>query len=455
MKNVLILFLYTLLFGLTTQTALSSEDRKKISLAGEWELLLQTNATDSCDKTGQLVFNDVIQLPGTTDTNKKGTLITDKSETTHLSREYKYVGKAWYKKRVTIPADWKNKQINLTLERTKPTKIWVDNNFAGSNDNISTPQVYNLTSLLTPGEHELIVLVDNGETVPRQLLSSSHAYTESTQTNWNGVIGTMELAAVSPLHIESLQVYPDAKQKIATVVITLSDPSLLKKSDQIELSAKAWNTAHAHQPKKYTQRIEQPSKEIRIAYPMGDDALCWSEFDPALYELTAVIPGHDQQRVHFGLRDFNANGTQFTINDQLTFLRGKHDACVFPITGHTPMDVESWQRYFRICKEYGINHCRFHSWCPPAACFLAADMEGIYLQPELPFWGSLQRKEEYLCQFLLKEGINIQKEYGNHASFVLFAIGNELSGDQEVMNEFIDQFRAIDNRHMYAYGSNN
>ena len=78
---------------------------------------------------------------------------------------------------------------------------------------------------------------------------------------------------------------------------------------------------------------------------MGDDALEWSEFSPTLYRLTANIQGEniqDSQSTTFGLRDFKAEGTQFNINGLTTFLRGKHDACVFPLTGHVPMDTAAF-----------------------------------------------------------------------------------------------------------------
>jgi hypothetical protein len=37
----------------------------------------------------------------------------------------------------------------------------------------------------------------------------------------------------------------------------------------------------------------------------------------------------------------------------------------------------------------------------------------------------------------------------------MFALGNELSGDQTVMNDFLKHFKSIDNRPLMAYGSNN
>ena len=39
-----------------------------------------------------------------------------------------------------------------------------------------------------------------------------------------------------------------------------------------------------------------------------------------------------------------------------------------------------------ICREYGLNHMRFHSWCPPEAAFEAADRLGIYIQAEANIW---------------------------------------------------------------------
>jgi len=137
--------------------------------------------------------------------------------------------------------------------------------------------------------------------------------------------------------------------------------------------------------------------------------LCfWSEFNPALYRLDVTFKGKkllDNTTLNFGMHKFSTQGTQFTINGIKTFLRGKHDACVFPLTGHPPMDVESWQKVFRIVKSYNINFYRFHSWTPPLAAFEAADIEGIYLQPELPFWGGFSKKREFRteCIFFSKK----------------------------------------------------
>lgn len=435
--------------------AQKEEVRGVIDLQGRWSFELDPEGTGIEQGFPTKTFTDFVALPGTTDTNKKGHPNTDNTQTTHLSRKYTYVGKAWYKREVNILKEWKNKDIMLFLERTKPTHVWVDGTLVGTNDNISTMQAYNLTDYLTPGKHEITIMVDNGESVPPQLLNNSHAYTESTQTNWNGIIGNIYLETKNKLHIADLQIYPNAKTKTVKVKVKIATPEKISKTTKLVLSAQAWNTTELHRIATSEYELDKTKDTYEFDYFLDDYALLWSEFHPHLYQLTVSIKGADRQIISFGLRDFTTKGSQFVINDQVTFLRGKHDACVFPLTAHTAMDIQTWRNYFQTAKSYGINHYRFHSWCPPKACFEAADMEGVYLQPELPFWGSLKKDDERLISFLTKEGINIQNAYGHHASFVMFALGNELSGDLEVMEQLTQTFRETDDRHLYAYGSNN
>ena len=96
--------------------------REFIDLSGQW--LFQLDPDSTLKATSK--FNDMVFLPGTTDTNRKGNAATKTDETTHLTRKYSYVGRAWYQVPVQIPETWKNKQIILFLERTKPTMVYVE-----------------------------------------------------------------------------------------------------------------------------------------------------------------------------------------------------------------------------------------------------------------------------------------------------------------------------------------
>ncbi|MEG1371032.1 MAG: glycoside hydrolase family 2 TIM barrel-domain containing protein [Mucinivorans sp.] len=436
---------------------LPTDTRKHISLEGKWGVGLDTTRAGFADNAYTLTFTDSLWLPGTTDIGKIGSYNADTNQTNFLSREYQFEGKTLYTKTVKIPSDWKGTSIRLFMERTKPTRIWIDGKAAGRNDDISTPQQYDLSTYLSPGTHTLAIEVDNAMAVPEKVFYSSHAYSSSTQTNWNGIIGDFYLESAPLCGIDYIQVYPDVARKQITVKVLFRTSGVTATKGQLSLYAEAFNSNTKHHTAVRTVDVNVNGEAQTFTLEMGEEALLWSEFTPALYRLSVSLrtnKGVDTEQTTFGLRTFEAKGTQFAINNKITFLRGKNDACVFPLTAHVAMDVDTWRHYFQVAKQYGINHYRFHSWCPPEACFQAADLEGIYLQPELPIWGVIEVQDKQLCDYLLKEGINLHKAYSNHASFVMFALGNEMGG-QQALSMLMDTLKKTDPRHLYAAGSNN
>lgn len=449
----------TLFFHFSCSNSVQPDTKNKLDLSGNWSLVLDSSSHTIQTLRGFPDGMDSMFLPGTTDLAKKGFYNTDRTETNYLSREYIFEGQAIYSKQVSIPAEWENTLIRLCMERTKPSKVFIDGIYIGENDNISTAQYYDLPLGLEIGEHTLSIVVDNRPTaVPGKVFHSSHAYSASTQTNWNGIIGEFYLESLPFNGIESVMITPDYESKKAFVNISFRQNSKNPTKGKITLQAEAQNTKKPYNAPTQTFDIECATTEQTFEFPLGSSAPTWSEFSPVFFKLTATWTGEDgtteQMQETFGLRSFKTKGKQFVINDKKTFLRGKHDACVFPLTGHTAMDVDTWRHYFQVAKSYGINHYRFHSWCPPKACFEAADIEGIYLQPELPIWGSIETSDTTLCNYLLKEGRNLHQAYGNHASFVMFALGNEMWGEK-ALTLLVDSLRNYDNRHLFAAGSNN
>ena len=460
MKNSikLVTLLLTAGFYSACTQQLPPDTRSRISLEGNWGLQLDTAGAGIAPDWLTKSCTDSLFLPGTTDMGKKGTYNTDMTLTTSLSREYVFEGKALYTKQVDIPEEWDGTSVRLVMERTKPTTIWIDGKEVGANNDISTAQQYDLSSYLFPGTHTVAILVDNGkQAVPEKVYGSSHAYSASTQTNWNGIIGDFYLESAPLCGIDEIQLYPDVAKKVVTARVTLRNPDKGVGKGILSFYAEAWNTDKQHKTPVQTVEVDWTKPEQELELALGDKALLWSEFTPSLYRFSVSLKTDqsvDTEQATFGLRDFKTKGRQFTMNGKTTFLRGKHDACVFPLIAHTAMDVETWRHYFQVAKQYGINHYRFHSWCPPEACFEAADIEGIYLQPELPIWGNIDIDDTELCDYLLKEGRNLHRAYSNHASFVMFGLGNEMSGE-EGLAMLIQTFKKEDNRHIYSSGSNN
>ncbi|MCV9387014.1 sugar-binding domain-containing protein [Reichenbachiella ulvae] len=430
----------------------NSDLRNRINLRGSWQFALDTAKIGIKEGWYRQNLTDSIQLPGTTDSNQKGLLNTD-TTTKHLNRIYKYEEAAWYQKKLVIPESFRDQSIHIHFERSKCSEVWIDDLKIGESKLLQSPQVFEATQYLTPGEHTLTVKVDNS--LKLTPYGHVHIYSDDTQTNWNGLLGDLYIEAKSKTYISNLQVYPDVDQKEIDILMAVNRSKASEKL-KVELQIKQYSKDETIVlPSRTYDLTSGTSDSVLLSYDFEEVAL-WDEYEQPIYELTAILTSMESQdsySVPFGMRKFEAKGTQFKINDRTTFLRGKHEAGVFPLTGHVPMDVESWVRVYEIAKSYGINHYRFHSYCPPEAAFTAADQVGIYIQAELPFWGGLESDTVALA--LREEGYAMLKAYANHPSFVLFSHGNEIWSGHDRTEENIAALKAYDDRPLYTFGSNN
>lgn len=421
----------------------------KISLEGEWKLQL-----DAGKQGLSLPFTDAILMPGTTSHARKG----PKNEEVligSLTDEYLFEGSAWYSKEVTIPEELAGKTSFLFLERTRLTTVWLDGVEVGSRDSLNTPHIYELTGYLQPGNHSLTVRVDNTGYVTK----GGHLTSPDTQTNWNGITGRIELQFFGASYLSGIRLTPVLSSRSVRISAKLEGAF----AGIAAVSAASFNGTAVHKADEREFAV-QPG-DIDLSFELGQDALLWSEAEPNLYTLSIAVKDRngaliDRQELIFGLREFKTNGNKFTINGENTFLRGKHDGLIFPLTGFAPTDVSEWLRILGISKSYGINHYRFHTCCPPEAAFTAADMLGIYMQPELPFWGTIteegdENHNQAEQDYLVKEGFAILKAFGNHPSCVMMSLGNELWGSKERIDAILKAYKELDDRVLYTQGSNN
>jgi len=463
---------------------------QSISLAGKWRFKIDAKDEGIKGKWYSTVLPESVDLPGSMAENLKGDDITLKTKWTGsiydssyffhprlekyrkpgnlkipfwLTPAKHYTGAAWYQKDIEIPANWRGKRLVLSLEYPhSETRAWIDDVEIGTRYTFVVAQNFELPANLKAGKHTITLLIDN-RIKAINVGQDSHSLTDHTQGNWNGVVGKMELIAGSPVYFEDIQVYPDLKNKSAKVKIQLKANADQSSAGKITLTATTFNTKNILQIKPVTAvyQITNGEGTLDINLPMGDKIATWDEFDPALYHLTATLLSKDGQKdekkVQFGMREFKAVGRTFEINGRPVFLRGTVNNCEFPLTGYPSMDVAAWVRIFKISKAHGLNHMRFHSFCPPEAAFIAADQIGFYLQPEGPSWanhGSSIGDGKPIDQFIYDETNRMTKNYGNYASFCMMAYGNEPRGRQvEYLTKFNNYWKAKDPRRLYTGAS--
>jgi hypothetical protein len=441
-------------------------DSNIISLAGGWQFRLDPDGVGEGQNWQTQALTEKVILPGSTDENKIGTAYDGAilAPTTSgfreimsptlswLTRHYEYEGPAWYQRDIEIPADWDGRNVTLFLERCHwESTVWIDDQRIGSDNSLSTPHVYDLSAALSPGTHRLTIRVDN--TLKLDVGLNAHSVSFHTQTNWNGIIGRMELQAADPVQLTDVQVYPNVDSRMVRVTATVQNTAATVASGLLRIAIAPAGESRVLVTEATAVSLAPGESVVGIETPMSADIQLWDEFTPHLYDLQATLEAgdsRDSETVNFGVRDFTHNGTQFQINKRTTHLRGTLECSIFPLTGYPSMDVDAWLRIFRVMQSYGLNHMRFHSWCPPEAAFVAADQLGVILQPEAPVWAHDLGREPERDAFMACETRRILDTYGNHPSFCMFSLGNELGGEIEFLRNLVVESKQHDSRRLYT-----
>ena len=480
-----ILILVSLLFLI-----LSCQKHKieKIDLSGEWQFQTDPEDHGIDERWFEKSLSETIILPGSMAENGKGNDVTFQTKWTGgiqnpewykdpnyapyvdsanvrfpfwLQPEKEYTGAAWYRKEISIPAEWKEKTVLLTLERPHwESTVWVNDTRIGMQNSLAVPHVFDISSFLKADNNIITIRVDN-RTKDIDVGENSHSISDHTQSNWNGIVGEISLKAAGKILFDNIEVFPNVEDKTVKVKATVNN--FLSETYTVKFSADARLKKNGKKIKGQSWKFEiSPGKnDVEMVYNMGEDALLWDEFNPNVYRLFLTMNSGnetDAYSVDFGLREFKVDGSRFAINGQPVFLRGTLECAIFPLTGYPSTDIEYWKKIYTAIQAHGLNHIRFHSWCPPEIAFEAADEMGVYLQVECSSWAnqSVQLGSGLpVDQYVWDESERIVKNYGNHPSFVMMAYGNEPGGPKsnEFLAEFVSYWKEKDDRRVYTSGA--
>lgn len=458
-----------------------------VSLDGTWRFQLDPDNKGVDDKWYERNLEDSITLPGTTDLAHKGYPLRKNSmdyevkfpesdwpghptparidEAGHLVGDWAYIGKAWYQRDISIPDSWAEKQVELLLERVIwRTDVWVDHRLAGTCDSLAAEHRY-LLGNLKPGMHRLSIRVDNG--MQHNIGIVTHAYGPETQSRWNGIVGKLTLEPLEPVTLKKIRVFPKPERTGVRVEYTLLNVRENPWSGEIRFSIQDKDGKEMLTPLLVPVTAKPGEDVADIQLSLKEEARPWDEFNTDRYRLTAELIGeklNHRKDTLFGFREIARQGKHIAVNGRRIFLRGTVDCCVYPRTGHPPVTVDEWLRVLGAMRDYGMNHVRFHTWCPPDAAFEAADRLGMYLAPETALWvddwnlklGTCPKAvghDEEVAEFIQSEMKRISDAYGNHPSFAFFCIGNEFgyaSTDWKKANQWIEELKRYDPRRLYT-----
>lgn len=443
--------------------SMSAFAQHTMALNGKWRIALDGNFKDWPNKTGESLFwyqdtlpsnnsisllnqiyfkngdfevHDSIHLPGSTDEAGIGLrLQPSKIFTPGLERKYSYNGAFWVQREVDIPANWKGKSVVLFLERTLgASKVFWDDHLAGADYGYAHPHVIKIDTAINPGTHRLTILINKDDNRYEQ---TGHQVTNGNGTSWNGIVGRIELQAHHPDgFFQNIQVYtnPSSASISLRIPVVAPKPGVAK---TIRLSVLSPDSAQSTP----SQELIATDDTTFVTMALNKPVLLWNEFQPHLYKVKCQLFQNDElideQVVTFGMRSMAAEDGYITINGKRTILRGTLECGSFPLTGYPAMSEDEWKKIFATIKAFGLNHVRFHTWCPPEAAFLAADQVGLYLQPEL-------------CGRPYAELERVLITYGNHPSFCMLSLNNEAFSHNTATESILMSAKNADPRHLYT-----
>jgi len=426
-----------------------------ITLTGTWKFKLDPAALGVTDRWFDTQIGpDTIYLPGSTDQAGYGDKTCGPANG-HLSRPYNYTGPAWYQTQFTLPESWRGRNLTLYLERCHwHTSAWVDGRSYGSHNSLSVPHIYDFGTGMEPGIHTLTLCVDN--TIRIDIGATAHAITAQTQTDWNGVVGKIQLRSTPSVWIERVRAFPDIRAQQVRVEFRLRNATGTPAAGELHAVLRPGGSD-------VTLSVPSFNEETTLSMilPMAAAGL-WDDLAPNLSTVDLYLRcnaagiSYDHCRtLRLGMREISTHGRQFLLNGRVVFLRGTVENAVFPLTAYPAMGEDEWRRIFRTLRRYGMNHLRFHSYCPPEAAFVAADEAGILLHVELPVFSHHIGTTPGLEDFMRQEAHRILDTYGNHPSFVLLCMGNELKADFAFLDQLVAELKQADNRRLYTYSTNN
>jgi len=346
-----------------------------------------------------------------------------------------YQGKGWYRKVLSLPESWSNKQLFIKFEAaSKSAHIYVNGQLIGEHRGGYTAFIYDITPYCSfSSPNTISVCVDNSR---KDIPPISGDF-----TFFGGIYRDIWLIATDKCHFnltnmgsESLFIQtPTVSEKEASLIIKGEIKNDSPSKTQLELEHKIFAPNG--------EVVQNMSRVIRLnageLYRFSDEAKkimapqLWSPESPMLYRIETIIRDHKTQRIcdkssHYtGFRWYRFDAEEgFFLNDKPYKLRGmcRHqDQKPFGVA----LADETHRRDMLLMKEMGVNFLRISHYPQDAAILEQCDKLGILAWEEIPVIDIVPETEGYgdACEQNLREMI---RQHYNHPSVITWGYMNEI-----------------------------
>jgi beta-glucuronidase len=353
---------------------------------------------------------------------------------------YGYVGTAWYRRSVAVPADaqdgrsWRL-EFDAVFQRCR---VWLNGMEIGAHEGGYTPFSFEVTKHLLPGRQNfLVVAVDNR--VKFRALPGARSGTTANSgqypwMNYGGIHGGVRLLATPPVWVYGQRIetdlQPDGSAKLTVRALVRNDR---EEAVPVALSAKVRNGQGSELPvslRATAQADARAVQEVRmqVDLPAGSYER-WELANLQTYQSEVTVVAGDVAHRHatqFGFREIEVRGGQFLLNGDGVRIAGANRARGHPVFGGLDPD-EAVEQDLRLMKDAGLRFARLQHTAPRKNLLEWADREGMLLILEVGMWGYLAEDvaSTELRERFKHEMIELVQLAANHPSVVGWSLGNE------------------------------
>lgn len=183
-------------------------------------------------------------------------------------------GTGWYKKKINIPENWKNRGIKLNIGGVVlEAWVWVNREHAGYHRGHQTPFSFKIDDWVEPGEeNEIIIAVNNAK------YDRSSTFLRGFKGNSGGIYKSVNLELTGNSSIEDFYDYPGKDRKKLNWQVYIEES--FKKGTKLD-----WIIEDKESEKEVARGIREVNSNI-ISWETGTfNMKMWSDKNPHLYKI--------------------------------------------------------------------------------------------------------------------------------------------------------------------------
>jgi beta-galactosidase/beta-glucuronidase len=295
----------------------------------------------------------------------------------------------WYRRKVTIPADWLGNRILLHFQAVDyDTTVWVNGEEVGRHRGGFSPFSCDLNGVAEAGDEIMLVIRARDHSTnpqPRGKQARSYGPEGAIYVRTTGIWQTVWMEPVPDVALGRPRLTPD----VANQVIRLEQPinnngkglrlrATLSDADGVVVTAEC---------------SAEYDLAPRLDLPIPDDRVrLWSIEDPHLYDVEiALIDGDgnivDQATSYAGLRSVSIDGKAIKINNKVVFQRLVLDQGYYPNGLMTAPSDDALVEDIQLSMDAGFNGARLHQKVFEERFLYHADRMGYIVWGEFGDWG--------------------------------------------------------------------